>query len=136
MAEAHLFELVPYENDIYTARLTAEELAEVVAEQWRNRKSYVFCGLYGVSASMDRDLARLDPLPQGLLGRDGRVQVAFNSYTAAGGGGRFPVLAEILDRPGSRKRNTGIATRDALRAFLKRHSALEIRPRAWLRKGD
>ena len=32
------------------------------------------------------------PLPE-------RLCVAMNSYTAAGGGGRFPLLAEILQRP-------------------------------------
>lgn len=132
--EAQLFDLVPYENEIFTARLTPAQLATIVAEQWRNRKSYVYCGLYGVVATLDAEgkTAELAPLPAAALDPDGRVLVAFNSYTAAGGGGRFPELAKILEDPASQLRGTGISTRDALRDHLARNPNLELAPQAWL----
>jgi 2',3'-cyclic-nucleotide 2'-phosphodiesterase (5'-nucleotidase family) len=132
--EAQLFDLVPYENEIFTARLTPAQLATVVAEQWRNRKSYVFCGLYGVEAILDPEgkAAELSPLPANALDADGRVLVAFNSYTAAGGGGRFPELAKILAEPASQLRGTGISSRDALRDYLVRNPGLDLAPKAWL----
>ncbi|MDX9978759.1 MAG: metallophosphoesterase [Lentisphaeria bacterium] len=132
--EAQLFDLVPYENEIFTARLTPAQLATVVAEQWRNRKSYVFCGLYGVAATLDPNgkTAELAPLPAAALDPDGRVLVAFNSYTAAGGGGRFPELAGILAEPASQLRGIGISTRDALRDHLARNPNLGLAPQAWL----
>jgi len=135
VTEAHLFGLIPYENDIYTARLTPAELELVVAEQWHNRKSYVFCGLYGVTARVGEAGAKLGPVPTAFIGKDGRLLVAFNSYTAAGGGGRFPELTRILEQPASKKRNTRLAARDALRTFLQHHPQLKITPKKWLQRG-
>lgn len=129
--EANLFDLVPYENEIFTARLTAAQLATVVGEQWQNRKSYVYCGLYGVEATLGpENTVELAPLT--MADGDGRVLVAFNSYTAAGGGGRFPELSKILAEPTSQLRGTGIATRDALRDYLGRYPNLVLAPKAWL----
>jgi len=136
--EAQLFDLVPYENEIFTARLTPAQLAAIVAEQWRNRNSYVFCGLYGVAATLDPEgkTAELAPLPAAALDPDGRVLVAFNSYTAAGGGGRFAELVRILEEPASQRRGIGVSTRDALRDHLARNPGLEVAPKVWLRQAN
>lgn len=131
--EAQLFHLVPYENEIFTARLAPPQLAAIVAEQWRNRNSYVFSGLYGVEATVGpEDTVELGDLPPGALDQDGRLLVAFNSYTAAGGGGRFPDLVRILEEPASQRRGIGIDTRAALRDHLARNPDLDLAPKAWL----
>jgi 2',3'-cyclic-nucleotide 2'-phosphodiesterase/3'-nucleotidase len=135
VTESDLFDLVPYENEIYVARLTPNELGTVIAEQWQNRKSYVYCGLYGIKATVGEGKAALGQIPQDIVGKDGRIAVAFNSYTAAGGGGRFPELAKILAQPASQRHGTGITTRDALRDYLGRHPDLKLAPKEWLTKG-
>jgi 2',3'-cyclic-nucleotide 2'-phosphodiesterase (5'-nucleotidase family) len=136
VTERDLFELVPYENEIFTARLTPDELETVLAEQWKNRRSYVYCGLYGVEADINGEAVSLGTVAPAMLGKDGRIQVAFNSYTAAGGGGRFPKLKGILDQPASQLQGTGTSTRDALRAFLAAHPNLRLSPKVWLRKTE
>ena len=50
---------------------------------------------------------------------DGRVPVAFHSYAAAGGGGRFPKLRTLLATPAAQYRTTGLMTRDIVRDHLR-----------------
>jgi len=132
VTEADLFAVVPYENTIGTALLTRAELREILAEQLAKRKSYVYCGLWGVEAVLgaDGEVKRIS-LPAS--GRpDGRVKVALNSYTIAGAGGRFPRLRAILRTPQAQLRDSGINSRDAVRDFLKKNEPLDLRMRSWL----
>ncbi|MCQ2396785.1 MAG: bifunctional metallophosphatase/5'-nucleotidase [Lentisphaeria bacterium] len=128
-----LYEVIPYENNIVTCELTKEEIEAVIAEQWTLRKVYTFCGLWGATASVDSTAATLlsigtdkTPIVQGK-----RYLVALNSFTAAGGG-RTPVLSEILSRPTSKTRNIGISTRDALADWFRKHPCEKVAARKWL----
>ena len=135
VTRAHLFSVVPYENSLAVAHLLPGEIREIIAEQFTQRKSYAYCGVWGLevlTASPDRTIVRLlDANGQELPGR--RVPVAFNSYTVAGGGGRFPRLREILRRPEARLQDTGINSRDALAAYITRHQPVRLTVRRWVR---
>jgi 2',3'-cyclic-nucleotide 2'-phosphodiesterase (5'-nucleotidase family) len=138
VTERDLFALVPYENAVMVADLTAADLEEVVAEQLANRSSYVYCGVWGAEFAVHQDDAdgiprvRLTAVPGRSGPRPERLRVALNSYTAAGGGGRFPRLAQCLRSPQARCRETGSAARDAVRLYLQRHADEAVTPRAWL----
>lgn len=139
VTERDLFALVPYENAIALADLDAAELETIVAEQLTNRASYVYCGLWGAQAKIVEGAdgappkVRLAGATGEALSRSARVRVAMNSYTAAGGGGRFPLLSEILRNPQTHSRNTHTDTRRALRDYLQRHAAEPVEARAWIR---
>ena len=122
-----LFELVPYENSIVTAEVTREELGEIVAEQWRNKTHYSFCGLWGADAKLGKDAqtAVITRLWKGAWPDGGRVKLALNNHTAAGSG-RFTVLRGILDKPESHTQDTKIMTRDAVEAYLSKRENLVI----------
>jgi 2',3'-cyclic-nucleotide 2'-phosphodiesterase (5'-nucleotidase family) len=94
--------LLPYENGLVIAELTAADLAEILAEDGNQRTLWP-----AVS-------------PQG----DARVKVAFNTYDAQSGGRRLLKLFEILSRPESKRRDTPVAAREALIAYLEAKGTL------------
>ncbi|MBP5300525.1 MAG: bifunctional metallophosphatase/5'-nucleotidase [Victivallales bacterium] len=132
---AELFTVVPYENTCVTAMVTAEELEAIFTEQWKQRKVYTYCGIWGAAVSVDSaEEAHVTGIGAELVppepGR--RYRLVLNSHTAAGGG-RTPVLSRILAREESQCTDTGRLTRDALRDWLLRHPEdFEIRPRPWI----
>jgi len=130
LTEQDLFEFVPYENTIVTAEVSASELCEIILEQWQNRDSYTFSGIYGchVSVSQKGDKAEiLDTYEKGA-----RLSIAMNSFTAAGSG-RYPKLKKILQKPEACTRDTAISTRDAVRDYLKQYPEASINATAWLK---
>ena len=132
---ADLFAVVPYENTAVTAEVTAEELAEIVAEQWRLRKIYTYCGLWGADAVIDAsEVAHITGIGQGhaapVPGQ--RHRIVLNSHTAAGGG-RTPVLRRILASPAANCTNTGKNTREILCDWLRRHpDDFTVTPYPWI----
>ena len=137
LLEKDLFALVPYENTIVLAKLTAKDLEVIVAEQLRKRSSYVYCGPWGAVFDIRENPAR-DPAEATVRMRGGgpedkRFLTAFNSYTASGGGGRFPRLRAILQRPDVACRNTGISSRQAVREYLRFHASDSIEAERWIR---
>jgi 5'-nucleotidase len=137
--EGHLFAVVPFENSIGVANLTPAEIVLILEEQWAQRESSAYNGLWGLQATIDgegrvRDLRDRDGRP---LAPGRRLRVAFNSYVVAGGGGRFPVLREVLRRPEAGLQDLGISTRDALRDQVRlRLAGRGVEARAWIRRQD
>ena len=133
---ADLFAVVPYENTAVTAEVTAEELGQIVAEQWAQRKVYTYCGLWGATAVIDAGgIACITGIGPGLAapvpGR--RYRIVLNSHTAAGGG-RTPVLQRILANPAANLTDTGQNTRQILRDWLRKHpDDFTITPFRWIR---
>ena len=121
-----IFRIVPYENFVVTANLTANEIAkilDVILDEW-GESSFLFP--YGLTAKIDPESlpgerivslkdSRGKPLEPGK-----RYKVAFNSYVAASAGGRFNKLRSILERKDSDTIDTDIFTRDAIINFLKK----------------
>jgi hypothetical protein len=86
-------------------------------EQHPPRLSEYFLGLFGPQG----------PLPLHLTEyARKRFRVAMNSYALASGGGRFPVLREIAERPESRLEMTDIDTRTAVVEYVRKHNPLRI----------
>ena len=132
--EQDLFHLIPYENRIGVASLTAAQIRAIIEEQWQKRESYVYCGLWGLQADIDRNgSVRKLRLPDGAaVSDDRRFRTAFNSYTAAGGGGRFPDMRRLIRLPASNLRDTGLNTREAVRRFLQNRPDFRLRMRRWI----
>ncbi len=131
VTEQLLYDAIPYENQIGIAMLTAAEVKMVLTEQLRNRESYVFNGIWGVKAQVSDDWQTVRELQWDTLA-DARVPVAFHSYAAAGGGGRFPKLRTLLSTPAVQYRTTGLMTRDIVRDHL-RNSSEPVTPTVhWL----
>ncbi len=132
ITEKQLFDLVPYENNVGILRLTPEQLQEVVAEQLAARNSYVACGVWGIEVTVDNEWRPLNiTLPNGTPVTT-PLRVAFNSYTLASGGGRFPKLGEIAKSQKVEPLDTGLNTRDIIRGYLKAHPRLELPVRQWI----
>jgi 2',3'-cyclic-nucleotide 2'-phosphodiesterase (5'-nucleotidase family) len=129
-----LFAVVPYENGIGVAELTPEELKVIVHEQCENRESYVACGIYGFQADLGANgfVNNLRDLRGRALDPEKRYKVAFNSYTVAGGGGRFPQLRRLLRRPEANLAEVETNSREALRDYLKKHPGISVAPTKWL----
>ncbi len=133
LRELDLYAVIPYENSIGLARLTEEELKQIIEEQYANRKSYAYNGVWGAHVTVNRQGKVTHLAARDMLSRsDQRLLVALNSYVIAGGGGRFPRLREILRRPDAHLVDSGIDTRDALRRFLKENSPFQLQMTRWL----
>ena len=131
VTDADLFRLIPYENAVGVLPLSEAQLRAVIEEQMRNRSSYVACGLWGVIAHVNAQgqVIRLEmpgggPLPEGFA-------VAFNSYSLAGGGGRFPVLKDLAGTSWKENGRDG-DSRAMLRAYLQKHSPYQPQARRWI----
>lgn len=123
--ERDLWRIVPFENRIGVARLNLRELRAVLEESLAQAADRHRSGVSGLVVEVQPDapagsrVGRIT-LPDGTIPHSAlRIPTAFNSYMLASGGGRFPVLREITQRPESRLELTATDTRDAVRAFLR-----------------
>jgi 5'-nucleotidase len=110
---ADCWKIIPYENMLATADVTARDLLTIVAEDAGDKKS-------------DRTLWPFEVVrdgegrPQSVRHKGGnvdperRLSIAFNSYDAQSGGRRLMKLREILQRPEAKLRTTSLDTRGAL----------------------
>ena len=105
--------IIPYENMLATADVTARDLLTIVAEDDSDKKSdrtlwpfEVVRGDGGRPTAISRDGSEVDP--------DRRFTIAFNSYDAQSGGRRLMKLREILQQPEAKLRTTSLDTRSAL----------------------
>lgn len=129
-----LFQIIPYENTIVTCELTPAELERILSEQWTLRKVYTFCGLWGATALVGEKHSRLLSIgiSKEAVDPGKRYRVALNSHTAAGGG-RTPVLTEILLNPAAHATDTGISTRKALEQWFRHHPDTVVTPQVWMK---
>jgi 2',3'-cyclic-nucleotide 2'-phosphodiesterase (5'-nucleotidase family) len=105
--------LIPYENLLVTARLTARDLIELVREERRIGKSDRI--LWPFEIRLHRDGQPLVFKHRGqAVAEDAEFTIAFNSYDAQSGGRSMMFLREMLERPAARRKPTGIDTRGAL----------------------
>lgn len=123
-----IYMMVPYENGIGVAELTAAQIMTIMEEQQSKQHSYVACGLWGIDIQRDNT-----GKPRGILTSDGRqvpaaekFRVAFNSYTLASGGGRFPTLRRITRQPSANLQDTGLMTRAVVEAYFRKHSPVNV----------
>ena len=127
-----IWRIIPYENRIGVAELTLQEIREILEENTELIGSTQFLGVYGLSYELHPNAPPGERV-RNLCLADGskpharkRFRVAMNSYALAAGGGRFPVLREIAERPESRLEMTEVDTRTAVVEYVRKHSPLRI----------
>ena len=113
LAVADCWKLLPYENGLITAELTASELTDIVTEDKGTRTLWPFeikRDGSGAVASLHLQGQPLDPAK--------RYRIGFNTYDGQSGGRTLPLLHDILNRPASNRTETKVAAREALIEFL------------------
>ncbi len=133
--EAGLFATIPYENTIGIAELTPAEIITIFNEQQAYRHTNSFNGIWGVHPVCDSATGTITSLnsSDGTIWKTGsRLRVAFNSHTIAGGGGRFPVLKQLLNQPEVRLIDTSLNSRDLVREFLQCGADWQKSPVRWV----
>jgi 5'-nucleotidase / UDP-sugar diphosphatase len=115
---ADCWEILPYENVLVTARLTAAELIEIVREDAAESKSdrtlWPFELKLDATGRVERFTFKGQPVPDG----DRRYTIVFNSYDAQSGGRKLMKLAAIVAAPAAERRPSGIEARGALIDYL------------------
>ena len=107
------WKLLPYENLLVTARLTTEELIEILKEERRVRQSDRILWPFDLRLSREGTVTRFtrngEDVPPGHT-----FTIALNSYDAQSGGQSMMRLREILQQPAAQRSTTTIDTRSAL----------------------
>ena len=132
ITRADIWRIIPYENRIGVAELTIQDVRDILEENARQAGSMHFLGVHGLSYELHPNAPPGERV-RNLCLADGskpharkRFRVAMNSYTLASGGGRFPALREIVERPESRLEMTDVDTRTAVVEYVRKHSPLRI----------
>lgn len=129
-----IWRIMPYENRVGIARLTCGEIEAILEENADQLGGTHFMGVYGLTYDLDprgKEGSRVSNirLADGTVPHARqRLDVAMNSFVLASGGGRFPVLRGIVERPTSRLILTDIDIRQALVEYVRRHSPLQDMP--------
>jgi 5'-nucleotidase/UDP-sugar diphosphatase len=111
------WKIIPYENMLAVAEVTAADLAAILAEDWKVRDSDRTLWPFEVTREPGGAVTRI-ALAGEELAADRRVRVAFNSYDAQSGGRRLMKMREILAAPATKRVTTAVDTRGALIAGL------------------
>ena len=112
-----IFRTIPYENYLYTIKLTQAELKSVIEEQLKYYKHRSFNGIYGIKTVIDIKNKRVLALD---FPKDKKeITLVLSSYTAASGGGRFPILNELVKRKGFK--DSGFSSRNTLIWYLQKN---------------
>jgi 2',3'-cyclic-nucleotide 2'-phosphodiesterase (5'-nucleotidase family) len=109
--------IIPYENMLATAEVTAADLAAIIAEDRKVRDSDRTLWPFEVTVDTEGVVTRI-ALDGNELPADRRVRIAFNSYDAQSGGRRLMRMREILEAPAAKQTTTPVDTRSALIAGL------------------
>jgi len=117
---ADCWEMLPYENLLITAELSAKELIEIVHEDAGERNSDRMLWPFELKFSADGTPSRFtfkgEPVEA-----DRIFRIGMNSYDAQSGGKRLMRLREIVHQPGAKRAMTSIDTRGSLiEGFLNR----------------
>jgi 2',3'-cyclic-nucleotide 2'-phosphodiesterase (5'-nucleotidase family) len=108
---ADCWKIIPYENMLVTAEVTAAEMLTIVAEDSRIKDSDRTLWPFQVAGEGENATLSLQGQP---VPADRRFTIAFNSYDAQSGGRRMMKMREILAAPAARRRTSAIDTRTAL----------------------
>jgi 2',3'-cyclic-nucleotide 2'-phosphodiesterase/3'-nucleotidase len=118
-----VWQIIPYENYIVTARLSPEEIKIAMEDVFASHEKRNLLG-FDLKTEGRRDdckivsmvLANREPLD-----RNKKYVIAFNSFDARSGGHHFMKLRAYLDRPDANCILHPVQTRDALIGYFQRH---------------
>jgi 2',3'-cyclic-nucleotide 2'-phosphodiesterase (5'-nucleotidase family) len=118
-----VWNILPYENFIVTAALSADEIKAVMEEIYVSHepRSLIGIELKVEGRGADRRVTSMR-LPDGRpLERGRRYVIAANSFDARSGGHHFMKLRSLLERPEANHVLHPVQTRDALIDYFRRH---------------
>ena len=122
-----IWNIIPYENLIVTAALSADEIKAVMEEIYASHEPRSLLGIAVTveGRGLDRRITSMR-FPDGRpLERDRKYVIAVNSFDARSGGHHFMKLRALLDRPESNCVLHSVQTRDALIDYFRRHKVVE-----------
>ncbi|PYK31229.1 MAG: hypothetical protein DME57_04485 [Verrucomicrobia bacterium] len=128
-----VWNLIPFENFVVTAVLTAEEIKAVMEEVYASREPRNLIGfeIETEGNGAQRRIISLRSAGGIELERDKRYTVAFNSFDSRSGGHRFMKLRALLETSLGETTFHPVQTRDALIDFFRRRQVvrkIDIRP--------
>jgi 5'-nucleotidase / UDP-sugar diphosphatase len=118
-----IWTLIPYENYVVTAQLSAEEIKTVMEEVFTSHEKRNLLG-FEVKTQGRADNCRISSmtLADGQpLDRNKNYVIAFNSFDSRSGGHHFMKLRALLERPEANCVLHPVQTRDALIEYFQRH---------------
>lgn len=121
-----VWKLLPFENYVVTAELTAEELRTVMEEVYAVHDSRSLIG-FKVQTSGTGQARRVTSLTRAdgsVLPRSEKYVVAFNTFDSRSAGHKFMKLRVMLDAPESHCVFHHVQTRDALIDYFRRHEVV------------
>jgi len=123
-----LWGIIPFENFIVTAEVTREQLVTILQEVYSNvRQLRSLMGIAPVISGRGQALEITElRMPDGSPLPDRRIRIALNSYDAASGGGRFPVLRDILAEAESNRTLHRLQSRALIIEYVQRHSPVKV----------
>jgi len=123
---ADMWKVIPFENQVVTAKLNRNELKTILEEVYTNWSKRSIMGMQanvsgrGKSLTVD-EIRTADGKP---LHATKRYTIAFNSFDAQSGGHRFLALREILQQSSSETQLHSAQTRDLLIEYFKERDAV------------
>jgi 2',3'-cyclic-nucleotide 2'-phosphodiesterase/3'-nucleotidase len=119
---ADIWGILPFENYIVTAELTADELRSIMEEVYAIHDSRSLIG-FKVRAA-DGKIVSLTRSDGSALHRGSKYVIAFNTFDSRSAGHRFMKLRSILENAGSNCVFHDVQTRDALIDYFRRHKVV------------
>ncbi len=121
-----IWKIIPYENSLVTAQLTARELMTAMNEtyQTHERRSLIGFTVETQGEGNRRAVSRILGPSSGPLDPSRRYTVAFNSHDSRSGGHRFMQLRSFLERKETKAQAHAIQSRDALIEYFQNHKVV------------
>lgn len=124
------FSLIPYDNMIFTASLTQNELKMIIRENEKHNDKIGYAALHGIFWHYDKKKDNVTLFLPPHLKEKKTLDIAFIAYMATGSGNRFPLTKKILQNPKAKLQNTGVDSRQCILEWLQANPKL-IQPTHW-----
>jgi 2',3'-cyclic-nucleotide 2'-phosphodiesterase (5'-nucleotidase family) len=118
--------LIPFENYVVTAQLTADEIKVLMEEVYASREPRNLIGfeIRTEGTGFNRRITTMQMADGRLLERDKRYRIAFNSFDSRSAGHRFMKLRALLETPATNCTFHPVLTRDAVIDYFRRHGVV------------
>jgi 2',3'-cyclic-nucleotide 2'-phosphodiesterase (5'-nucleotidase family) len=135
-----LYLMMPYENKIGILELNHEQVSEVITEQVKGAGKNIIQSPWGIYANIDKNGKMKDELRfadgSTWKNKEQKIKIAFDSYSLAGAGNRFPKLRKLARSAANKPLDSGILVRKALLDYISARSPLRIKKIKWLKVAD
>ncbi|MCM8532598.1 MAG: bifunctional metallophosphatase/5'-nucleotidase [Lentisphaeraceae bacterium] len=120
-----LFELMPYENNIYILELSKNQIKLIMSEQIQFYRKSHFNAPVGFDIELQSKKGPISKISYAI--EKDIYKLAINSRVAAGGGGRFPYLRSLIKDKQVGFKEIKVNTRDAVEQYLKNKQELNFK---------